>query len=125
MSSGSEDIAIVRNDLKHLGRNHDKLREDVKEELGEVKDQLSQVLKFMSAQQVLNENAEKERDRIFKASTLLPVALLTAIISSGVSFLFNKAPTQSTPTPQNQTYIIPSREQKFEELKVIKDEEGP
>lgn len=118
--SNPHELAIVRNDLKHLGLNHDKLREDV----SEVNDKLTQVLNFMSAQQVLNENAEKERERIFKASTLLPVAILTSIISSGVSYFITKAPNPTTPTTQ-QTYIIPNREQKFEEIKVVRDTEGP
>lgn len=119
--SNSEGLAIVRTDLKHLGRNHDKLRQDV----SGIDDKIEKILGFMEAQKVLNENAQKERDRIFKASTMLPVAILTSIISSGVSYLMTKAPAQNTPNPQNQTYIIPNREQKqFDELKV-QNTEGP
>lgn len=117
----SQELAVVRNDLKHLGRNHDKLGQKV----NSIDEKIEKILEFMAAQQVLNENAEKERDRIFKASTLLPVAILTSLISSGVSYLMTKAPTQNAPNPQTQTYIIPNREQKqFDQLRV-QTNEGP
>ncbi|AHI61251.1 hypothetical protein vBVpaS1601_32 [Vibrio phage vB_VpaS_1601] len=117
----SQELAIVRNDLKHLGRNHDKLGQKV----DSIDEKIEKIFSYMAAQQILNENAEKERERIFKASTMLPVAILTSVISSGVSYLMTKAPTQNAPTPQSQTYIIPNREQKqFDELRV-QTNEGP
>ena len=66
------------------------------------------LLAFMAAQEQKNEAAEKERDRIFKASTLLPVAILTSVISVSVNYMVNSKPAP-VKSPDPGTYILPTR----------------
>ena len=89
-------------------KNDSRRREDkTQEKLDGIEDTLRQVLQFMAAQEEKNEAAQKERDRIFKASTLLPVAILTSLVSVGVNMMIKSTPPQTNP-PQ-QAYIIPQR----------------
>lgn len=123
------DVAILQNDIKHLNNNHNKLEStvtdnhnEVKERLSGMDSKLSEVLQFMAAQEEKNETAKRERDRIFKASTLLPVAILTSVISGGVSYLMKTAP-MPTNTPTQQTYIIPQRsdQKQLGDLTLVKE----
>lgn len=124
--ASDQTVAIIQNDLKHLGRNHDRLEnkvdknhKEVTESLGGIEDKMTTLLQFMAAQEEKNESAERERDRIFKASTLLPVAILTSVISGGVSYIMKTEPVPIQ-TPTQQTYIVPQRaEQKPLPLTVI------
>lgn len=69
---------------------------------------LDAVLAFMAAQGQMNESAAKERERIFKASTLLPVAILTSVISVSVNYMVNSKPAP-VKAPDPGTYILPTR----------------
>lgn len=106
MGSGvsEADFAVLQQDVKYLGRDQGETKTQVKE----VNDKLDIVLQFMAAQGEKNENAEKERDRIFKASTLLPVAILTSVISVTVNYMFKTEPIPIK-TPDTQAYIMPPR----------------
>lgn len=108
-------VAIIQTDLKHLGRNHDRLNDkvdnnhkEVTSSLSGIEEKMTTLLQFMAAQEEKNETAQRERDRIFKASTLLPVAILTSVISGGVSYMMKTEPPP-TQTPTQQTYIMPSQ----------------
>lgn len=103
------DMITVKVGLKHLDRNAKEFKEDVKGQLKDMDGKLDTVLAFMATQLEKNEHAEKERDRIFKASTLLPVAILTSVISGTVSYMF-KSSSPPTKTPDQNTYIMPSRQ---------------
>lgn len=71
-------------------------------------EKMDKLLAFMAAQEQKNEAAEKERDRIFKASTLLPVAILTSVISVSVNYMVNSKPAP-VKAPDPGTYILPTR----------------
>lgn len=89
----------LRTSNKRLGK--------VEETVSKMDDKLDTVLQFMAAQEEKNSAAEKEREQIFKASTLLPVALLTSVISVSVNYMFNSKPAPTT--PDNGAYILPAR----------------
>lgn len=97
-TSLQEEVAVMKNDMKYVGNTVTKL--DANMDL---------VLQFMAAQEEKNETAQRERERIFKASTLLPAAILTAFINIGMNYLMRvEPPPTQTPTP-TQTYITPSQ----------------
>lgn len=86
----------MQTDMKYVGKTVAKLDEN-----------MDKVLQFMAAQEEKNEAAQRERERIFKASTLLPAAILTSFVSIGMNYLMKTEPPTQTPT--QQTYITPSQ----------------
>ncbi len=110
-TSIEKEVAVMQNDMKYVGRTVTKL--DANMDL---------VLQFMAAQEEKNETAQRERERIFKASTLLPAAILTAVINIGMNYLMRVEPPP-TQTPTQNAYITPSQRsdpKQIGELKVTK-----
>lgn len=100
-------LKMVEQQISELKESDAKNKDDTQEKLDRINQSMIEVLRFMSAQEEKNLAAEKERDRIFKASTLLPVAILTAVINIGVNAITK--PNVPEPPPQ-ATYVIPYRD---------------
>ena len=77
-------VMVLKKEVEYLSRSQQKTENKVEE----IDSKVDRILQFMAGQEQRNSNAEKERDRIFKASTLLPVAILTSVISGTVSYMF-------------------------------------
>lgn len=95
----SVEVRMMRNDIKYLNRDVKRVVDSVEK----LEASMVEVAKFMAAQEEKNNNAQSEREKIFKASTLLPVAILTAVINIGINTI-----TKSEPVPQKpvtQVYI--------------------
>lgn len=97
-------ISQLEKELTELKNSNTKNEDNTQKKLDRLSRSMIEVLRFMSAQEEKNIVAEKERDRIFKASTLLPIAILTALINVGM----NMAVKPSSPeVPSPPTYAIP------------------
>lgn len=114
-------LSMLERQYEELKQESNKREEKLQSKLDQLNLSMIELLRFMSAQEERNGAAEKERDRIFKASTLLPVAILTSVISVGVNMLV--PPVKSEPPTHPYTYTIPYREEnrRLSELRVRED----
>ena len=96
------EVRMMRNDLKYLNRDVKRVVDSVEK----LEASMVEVARFMAAQEEKNNNAKSERDKIFKASTMLPVAILTAVINLGINAITKPDPAPQKPVSQ---VYIPTR----------------
>ena len=100
--SGVAGLGAIRSDLKYLNKEIARLTE----KLDSVQESIVTLREFAAAQEERNNSSAAERDRIFKASTLLPVAVLTAVINIGINSLMRTSdPAPSQQAPATKAYI--------------------
>lgn len=115
-------ISQLEKELTELKNSNTKNEDNTQKKLDRLNQSMIEVLRFMSAQEEKNIAAEKERDRIFKASTLLPVAILTALINVGMNMVVKPS---SPEMPSQPTYVIPYRDEQrgVSRLELKRDED--
>jgi hypothetical protein len=116
-TSDAVTIALLELGLNHLKERYSQDQiitsarlKTFKKSLDGMDAKLDEVLLFISAQDVKNQHAKEERDRIFKAGTMLPVAILTSVVSIGMNYVFSDTSGPKNPVTKIETsYIVPTR----------------